>query len=496
MKHFFTVLFCLVLVSSLTFGGSDRQKEKSADGRLLGSPVAMPAAGVLGTNDWATFDIESATSYYKGIEVLPGGVVWIAGLLEAGGDYYGYRSVDGGTSWRKFTITVPFGATGVTNIAAKDSNIAVIGTDNGYLIRTTNGGATWDSVCSYVSTGSQYEWMDGVKCVGATGDTMIAYGDADQLGVPVFRSFDAGATWTRLTNLPATDSVLTDGWYAGYYTFGQGMESYGTTVWITLYWGGGWDPRILKSTDAGTTWSVITAHLPGGNAYDTYLRSINFKDENIGYGVAKGLSSSSTYWMVRTSDGGVTWSDTINVEPGVTHSNAKPATVKPIRGTNSVFAGGFGTAGAKAWWSTDGGTTWTNLGIPFGPSNLAMIINAAFYDELHGFAVGQEINVMLTPSTGVEETPLGQPVEYVLGQNYPNPFNPTTTIDYSIPRAGNVDLKVYNLLGQEVATLAHGMHSAGHFSVVFDAKGLSSGVYFYTLRAGNVVRTKTLVLVR
>lgn len=496
MKHVLMIFSLLVLCGGILWGGTDRKKEKMAEPRVSFAKTSFSPATILSTNGWAEFDIESATSRYKGIDILPGGVIWVAGADEGFTTFYGFRSVNGGSTWTKFTINTPTAPAtgGVTNIAGVDSNIAVIGTDSGYLLRTTNGGAQWDPVCTYAPTGTP--WMDGVMCVGSTRDTLIAFGDADVEGVPVFRSIDKGGTWTRLTNLPATDSVLSDTWYAGYYTYGQCMDVLGNTVWIALYYGGGWDPRILKSTDRGDTWTVFAAPLPAGNAYDTYIRTINFKDENIGYGVIKGLSSSSTFWLSKTTDGGHTWSDTINVEPGVTHSDAKPVFAKPIRGTNYVFAGGWGLNGAKAWWSTDEGATWTNLNFPLGPNTNAEIDNAAFIDAGHGWAIGRGLNLQLDPASAVEQQPSGRPVVFTLSQNYPNPFNPTTTIAYTVPRSGAVELKVFDLLGREVATLADGMHNAATYTVVFDAKNLSSGIYFYRLSAGDVVITKSLLLLK
>ncbi len=365
MKYSVRVLMLLLVCAGITYAGMDRRQEKRADERNFsvgGSYSSTPS--ILGTTGWATFDIESATSQYKGIEMLPGGVVWIIGNNLGFSSFYGYRSVDNGTTWKKFTIPPQPAANGITNIAAKDSNIAVVGLNNGYLLRTTNGGTKWDSVYAYADINTA--WMDAVNCVGTTRDTMLAFGDADLSGIFVGRSTNAGATWTRLTNLPATDSITAATFYAGYYTFGQCTDVYQKTIWSSWYFGGGVDPRMLVSTDAGGSWAVYKNVLPAGNAYDTYIRSINFKDQNVGYGVIKGLSSSSTYWMIKTTDGGKTWSDTINVEKGISHNDAKPAFVKPIRGTNNVFAGGFGTAGAKAWWSTDNGATWTNLNIPLG----------------------------------------------------------------------------------------------------------------------------------
>jgi hypothetical protein len=88
------------------------------------------------------------------------------------------------------------------------------------------------------------------------------------------------------------------------------------------------------------------------------------------------------------------------------------------------------------------------------------------------------------------------PSEYSLCQNYPNPFNPSTTIEFALPHSGYVSLKVYNVLGEEVAALLAGDHAAGTFKATWDASGLPSGVYFYRLTAGGYVQTKKAVLTR
>ena len=90
----------------------------------------------------------------------------------------------------------------------------------------------------------------------------------------------------------------------------------------------------------------------------------------------------------------------------------------------------------------------------------------------------------------------GAPQTYALSQNYPNPFNPSTKIDFTIPASSQVQLKVYNMLGQEVATLINGALTAGSHTATFDASRLSSGVYLYKLTAGSFVTTKKMVLVK
>jgi hypothetical protein len=121
------------------------------------------------------------------------------------------------------------------------------------------------------------------------------------------------------------------------------------------------------------------------------------------------------------------------------------------------------------------------------------IIDIAWYDW----------NVAFT--TDVEQTS-GLPSDFSLVQNYPNPFNPSTTIRYTIPnvtlspdkngKGSRVQLKVYDVLGKEVATLVNEEKPAGQYEVNFDAGNLSSGVYFYKLQAGSFVETKKMILLK
>lgn len=87
-------------------------------------------------------------------------------------------------------------------------------------------------------------------------------------------------------------------------------------------------------------------------------------------------------------------------------------------------------------------------------------------------------------------------LSYKLEQNYPNPFNSITNIRYTIPQSGRVTLKVYNLMGSEVATLLDRYQNTGSYDVIFQADGLSSGIYFYTLASGNYIATKKLILLK
>lgn len=98
---------------------------------------------------------------------------------------------------------------------------------------------------------------------------------------------------------------------------------------------------------------------------------------------------------------------------------------------------------------------------------------------------------------GIDDIPIDPIIsDFQLKQNYPNPFNPSTTIDFVLSKAGNVRVEIYNLVGQKVATLANEKMTAGEHSIVWDARGFASGVYFYKMQLNNVSKTKKMVLMK
>jgi hypothetical protein len=111
-------------------------------------------------------------------------------------------------------------------------------------------------------------------------------------------------------------------------------------------------------------------------------------------------------------------------------------------------------------------------------------------------------NLLLTASiavpTAVNEAAIrtNVPQQYGLAQNYPNPFNPSTTIKFQMPSKGFVKLKIYDMIGREIATLVDGFQEAGTHDVKFDASNLPSGIYFYRITTGTYGATKKLVLIK
>jgi len=105
------------------------------------------------------------------------------------------------------------------------------------------------------------------------------------------------------------------------------------------------------------------------------------------------------------------------------------------------------------------------------------------------------LQVVLDVITGVEEEN-SLPTVYSLYNNYPNPFNPSTTINYDLPKQSNVTLKIYNIVGEEIATLINQEQNAGRYQVQWNAAQLASGIYFYQLKSGDFVSTKKMILLK
>ncbi|MDR3626316.1 MAG: T9SS type A sorting domain-containing protein [Ignavibacteriaceae bacterium] len=130
-------------------------------------------------------------------------------------------------------------------------------------------------------------------------------------------------------------------------------------------------------------------------------------------------------------------------------------------------------------------------------SPLGTVVNngyAALSDSISGNR-GKSYNFILQPTSVNEEDNLN-PANFDLMQNYPNPFNPSTQIKYSIAQSGFVSLKVYNLLGQEVAALVNQVQKTGSYAVNFDASKLASGIYFYRIQSSNFSSVKKMLLIK
>jgi hypothetical protein len=155
---------------------------------------------------------------------------------------------------------------------------------------------------------------------------------------------------------------------------------------------------------------------------------------------------------------------------------------------------------------TAAASSWTQFNIDFSyftndvPDNciLQILIDGPNGSDYHvgSYFLLDDLNLTGTAATSVIDKNI-IPAKFSLEQNYPNPFNPSTKIRYNLLQNSFVNLKVYNAIGTEVASLVNSVMPAGTHEVVFDALGLNSGVYFYTLKTGdNFIQTKKMILMK
>jgi hypothetical protein len=163
---------------------------------------------------------------------------------------------------------------------------------------------------------------------------------------------------------------------------------------------------------------------------------------------------------------------------------------------NSVVVG-FGIADGSGHYEIAGlapGTYAVSADLP-GYANASAPTASVSYTQT-GSPQYATVNLAMSMVTSVAEAGATTPETFALSQNYPNPFNPSTSISYQLPATAKVDLRVYDVLGREVAVLASGVQNAGEHTVKFDAISLSTGVYFYRLSAGSAMETKKMLLMK
>jgi hypothetical protein len=232
---------------------------------------------------------------------------------------------------------------------------------------------------------------------------------------------------------------------------------------------------LLRTTNFGVSWIDISVSMSEN------LLAVSFWDTE------RGLIVGSSGALLLTSNTGLTWQRS-QLPPGIHFWG-----VSCHGSQNATAVGSNGTILRTA----DGGNTWSAQQSGAGSKLLAEV---HFSDSRNGSAVGDSGFIIRTTTGGVvsvdDPRAFTLPKVFLLFQNFPNPFNPTTRIEYAIPKTSHVSLKVFDVLGREVATLVDELQDVGSKSVEFDASGLASGVYLYRLQAGGFVETKKLLLLR
>ncbi len=208
--------------------------------------------------------------------------------------------------------------------------------------------------------------------------------------------------------------------------------------------------------------------------------------------------------VFRTIDGGTSWNIAQNGLPSKFKAEGKVLnkviiTSNPFNALEYILI----IPEAGIYLSTDGGDNWSQLPSPINRAPLNAVIARGGGDEvvLVGFHAGSIYVYKLRNAPNSIERENGQlPQSFALYQNYPNPFNPSTVISYQLSEVSNVELKVFDLLGREVATLVNETQGSGYFSVKFkidDLKfGISSGIYFYQLKTDKFIQVKKMILMK
>jgi len=266
----------------------------------------------------------------------------------------------------------------------------------------------------------------------------------------ILHTTDGGKTWAtqyELDQPPSTPGQLRQGFFVD--------SLHG---WACI------DLAILHTFNGGKDW---IGQGPPGGFLDLY--SVFFIDTSRGWVIGT-TAPHPTGYIAFTTDGGENWIQ------GKSSLNSTP---RSVFFTDSINGWVCCNDGEIAH-STDGGRNWMNQ-----QSNTSNSLESIFFlNKNNGWAVGDYGLILHTTNGGgTTSVPIRTqtPITFSLSHNFPNPFNPTTTIRYAIPVKGNVNLSVFDLLGNRIAVLQNGPQDQGEFEKVFDAKGLSSGIYIYRI---------------
>ncbi len=459
-----------------------------------------------------------------------------------------YLSYDGGVNWEKRALS-PNSSLNITKLEMVDSSFGYAGTSTGALFRTTDGGLNWDSIpAAGLPSPRAFSKIDFVS--RDTG--WVFCNNSTVSNGYVFRTNDGGLTWIRQIqtgvqgNLPVYTGYMFNAdsglFYCsgGFYRTSNGGADWALTtpgssinslindvriIQSGLGFGVGSEGKVIKTTDFGRTWSVYASPFTTSN-----MTSVEIEDENTVH--CFGTFGAALY----TTDGGTTWSSYVL---GSGNNILGSSFYKdPVSGNTFLLVhGDIGTimrtgnlvvpvelisfsasaAGNSIILSWKTGTELNNSGFEIQRrAGMAPWVTVVFIKSAGTTPAGAQYS--FTDSglpqgkyyyrlkqidfngafeySQVIETEIGSPADFHLYQNYPNPFNPETIINFSIGSDDHTVLKVYDLSGAEVKTLLNEYIKKGVHSLKFDATGLASGTYIYSLISGGLHSVRKMILLK
>lgn len=373
-----------------------------------------------------------------------------------GGEISG--SSDQGNTWVKLNNGLHGTNLMRSILTGPKGNIFAAGTGGVWI--SSNHGTNWTSANQGITDAFVYSLLyvkeiDTAKINDTTFviDTVhVLYAGTYSKGI--FRSTDLGNSWSLLSGFTAATAHAND----------LEVNPVNGNIFAGTYFQG-----MFRSNDRGTTWTKINKGME-----NQYVEELTIDSSgNIFAGTHSGV--------YRSRDNGENWTK-VGLDSLIVLSMAN------FRG--SILAG---TEKKGVFLSTDGGNSWTNTGIP----------NDAVHSLAYGrngiaFAGTNSGSIYRTTEavTSVKRDKDNIPDKFSLKQNYPNPFNPSTNIRFDLTQAAPVSLKVYDLLGREVAVLVNETLSSGSYSFSFDASNLKSGIYLYKIQAGNYSDVKKMIVLK
>jgi len=369
----------------------------------------------------------------------------------------------------------------VTSNGTSGTNLFV-GTDGGILL-STNNGTIWNNVL-----------MSGTNALAVTSNGT----DSTNLfagGGGVFRSTNNGISWTAVDSGLAMNQPVSS-------LAASSKGTSNTDLFVGTYGNG-----VFLSTNNGTSWTAVNYGLQ-----NTVINSLAVSDTN--------LIAATNGGIFLSTNNGTSWTNVNTTGLGIGGPFA-------ISGTN-IFAAGLGVflstnnglnwtaadsgipygaiyslaasdkylfadAGDDIFLSTNNGTSWNSTNSfyssnPTGVNTLVVSDSNLFAGTVDGGIWRRPLSDIVT---GIKDIKKLAPTHYSLEQNYPNPFNPSTSIGYQLAGKSHVTLKVYDLLGRELATLVDEVKSSGSYTATFNASSLPSGVFFYRLTTNAISSGQT-----
>ena len=467
--------------------------------------------------NWSTVLNLGFPYYWYGIHTFTTQKVLIAGFNNSTGDGIMRWTNDGGTTWTNDIIVAPAPFNWLEGLGFADSlHGLAVGSilSSGKVFITTNGGinaSDWTPVVADPTQG----WFAGNFTMRPDGKYYIT-------GISFCNSTDFGLSWSRRNSIDNT--------FDGGVSFPDDLHGWtgGGSISPAVE---GW---VHRTTDGGVNWS--------GRILDTPypIRVVYFFDSQMG--IAQGGEVNSGVGGIwESTDGGANWAEATvtNLEMGSLDWQPVGPDSIDIWSVGYTSSGGFHSVvykkrigyavvpvelknftasvfvnDVKLSWSTvsetnnhlfeiqkNSGYGFETIGDVNGYGTSTQLHSYSFADKglndgTYFYRLKQVDYNGTFKYSGEVKVVINTPLMFELGQNYPNPFNPTTKIEYSIPRNGIVTLKVYNTLGQEVASLVNEIEETGNHKVTFNAANLSSGVYYYRLQAGDFNQFKKMILLK